>query len=309
MRHAISTILFSVFASSIVTNVNAEGLLDPLNKSKAQHHRGVEGRDLPSLLTNIKEHNRIITDVEFWVSYNGCAANEKACLRYDIVTLKNKDDRKWRFEYNLTRSEYSDAWKDAKNKGMRPLDIEITYFNKPIPNSNPPRYDSLIPIAVVFIENKENYKWSSYSKLTSDELMDKRIKIIEQGKMTLVDLETVREFGKNYSAAIFIKDKKKRDSWYQEISKEQWLGQGLDSLEKGNCPLLINDVPKGYAISWIKDPTCKVKVFTELTVEQLKNKRKNLNKDGYRLFSTERHRNKRRGVIYRKDVEPVRSNG
>jgi hypothetical protein len=294
-RHSggvIGAACFLTISLSAAPSASAEGWLDPPLSGGTQLHRGLDKAGLEALVTTLRESDRIAIDIDA-TKKPGCLEANRQCIQYDVVSTRNADGRKWRLEAALSPEQYDQLWESSTGQKMRPVDIEVTPILYYYQGFDAGRYKDEVKFAALFVENKENLAWVSYSKRTDLQYQDAYNSRVGDQGMTVVDYESYSmEYDRGpYFAVIFVKDKADRTAISQRmLSKDSFETYRSDIMEKGFRPLFVNDVGnERYAVTWLKDPEVDAKVFTALTLDQMNNKNAELTNSGYARVEVDRH--------------------
>jgi CubicO group peptidase (beta-lactamase class C family) len=163
----------------------AQGILDQPSQDLAwESWRDMSESTYEAKLDDLKKKGLRPIDVEI----QGGSSRTYAC-----IWRKNSDSRGWEVRTKLKDSEFSTKWEEMKNKGYRPIDQEAhtvsgtTYFG------------------AIWIDNKENLKWASYRKMTSDEFHEKFEEL--KGKYIPVDVDAYDMGGQIRYSVIWVENK------------------------------------------------------------------------------------------------------
>jgi len=120
-------------------------------------------------------------------------------VKYSGVWQKNTDGRGWRSYRNLTSSQFGERWKEWKDKGYRPIDIDTEVINGKL------RY------SLVMVRNKEGLKWASNRNLTGAQFSEKFN--ARKNSYKPVDIDAVEVNGTMRYSVIWLENKP-RKGWY-----------------------------------------------------------------------------------------------
>jgi len=119
-------------------------------------------------------------------------------VRYAMVWQRN-DGRAWAERRDMTSDQYNQRWKEYRDRGFRPTDVEAYQVGSKM------RY------AGIWIENRENIKWSSWRNMKAEKYGERFEEMSRKGFM-LVDMEAYKTPNGTRFAAI----------WYKNTRNIQW---------------------------------------------------------------------------------------
>jgi CubicO group peptidase (beta-lactamase class C family) len=112
-----------------------------------------------------------------------------SAYRVGSVWQQNTDNRNWRLLRDLTSAQFSDAWNEARDDGLRLVDQETYILN------GTRRW------AGVWIRNVEGYGWASYRGMTRSQLTTRAAEQRTAGRMPIDVDQYVTSDGVRYAAA------------------------------------------------------------------------------------------------------------
>jgi len=201
--------------------------------------------------------------------------------RYSMVWRKNTDNRGWAERRDMSSDRYNQRWREYKDRGWRPLDIE-TY-----------KVGANRRWAGIWVENKENLGWFSNRNLTSQrygELFQER----RRAGYKLIDVEVYRTSNGLRYAGIWVKNHNNaawaqlrnmtRAKYQQEVNSRSAQGFRVVDFEAYNTGNGMR-----YAAIWEKKPGFAWQTRTNRTKTQFANLWREYNDKGYRLVDFERY--------------------
>ena len=145
--------LYLLLISGLPTIAFSQGVLDQPDQELAwESRRDMSDAAYEAKLDELKGKGFRPTDVEVL----GGSSRKYAC-----IWRKNTDGRGWEVRTKLSDSDFSAKWEEMKNKGYRPIDQESHTLNGQ-------QY-----YGAIWMDNKENLKWASFRKMTSEEFSQK----------------------------------------------------------------------------------------------------------------------------------------
>ena len=209
-------------------------------------------------------------------------------IRYSMVWRKNTDGRGWVEFRDLTNSGYKDKWKEYRDKGYRPLDIESYRVN------GKQRY------AGIWVKNKEGYKWSSKRNLTSSQYGD-YFKVQRDMGRRVIDIEAYQTSGGLRYSAIWVQNKE-NIRWVQlrNMSRSAYQKEVTERGKKGYMVVDFESYTSGgkqqYAAIWEKRSGYARQVRTNRSAKDYANLWREYRDRGYRLVDFERDGSKYGGI-------------
>ncbi|WP_221391692.1 serine hydrolase [Dyadobacter sp. NIV53] len=175
-------IVFFFFSYRILS----QGILDqPYGDISWESYRNMGESDYEARLDELLAKDYRPVDVE--ILENGSSR------LYALVSRKNTDGRKWSVRTKLTDSEFSDRAAEMLKSGYRLVDMESH-------NLNGQTY-----YGGIWVENKENYKWMSFRKMTTEAFSD----MVETYKDQFipVDIDAYKIGSTVYYSVIWVENK------------------------------------------------------------------------------------------------------
>ncbi|MBC7776216.1 MAG: serine hydrolase [Phycisphaerae bacterium] len=164
--------------------------------------------------------------------------------KYACIWRKNTDNRAWEVRTKLIDSEFAAKWEEMKNKGFRPIDQEShtvsgkTYYG------------------AIWLENKENLKWASLRKMSSEEFSQK----FEEYKSKYIPVDVdAYEVGGNLLYSVIWVENKDNLSWVEKrnIPKDDFGTQFDEYSGKGyrlySTESYERNGKQEYATIWVKE--------------------------------------------------------
>lgn len=270
-----------------ITNIFAAQTDFAVNKGWYAY-RDLTDSGFSSKFNELRSKGYRMTDVE--------AYQVGSSMRYAMLWEKN-DNRSWAEHRNLTSSQYNAKWRQYRDQGYRPTDIEGYRTD-----SNSTRF------AGVWINNREQYKWVSVRNLSSSAYAEKFQELKNQGYYP-VDLEAYDSSNGLQFAAIWYKHRN-NPIWVQSrnLTRSQYQDAVNQNQQQGFAMVDYEryDTSSGarYAAIWHKGETTKPIVRTNRNELQYANLYREYRDDGYRPVDFERDGNAY-GAIWAKAIPRV----
>lgn len=234
MKSPIFLLLF--FICCLSSKVASQGILDqPDIDLSWESRRDMSEATYEAKLEELKGTGYRPVDVEVL----GGSSRKYAC-----IWRKNNDNRGWEVRTKLTDNEFSTKWDEMKNKGFRPIDQEAhtvsgkTYYG------------------AIWMENKENLKWASFRKLSSEEFSKKFDEY--KDKYIPVDVDAYK-VGNSLLYSVIWVENKDNISWVEKrnISKDDFGPQFDEYSGKGyrlySTESYERNGKQEYATIWVKE--------------------------------------------------------
>ncbi len=213
----------------------------------------------------------IIIDVDAYSTPKG--------IRYAMVWRKNTDKRKWAQYRDMTSDRYHERWKEFKEKGYRPHDIESYQVN------GKQRY------AGIWVQNKEGYAWSSRRDMTAAQYGDYFKSQSEKG-YRVVDIEAYQTSKGLRYAAIWVQNKEKI-KWAQlrDMTRKKYQSE-IDTRSKQGFRVVdyetyVKNEKRLYAAIWEKRSGYAWQTRTNRSEKEFANLWREYRDKGYRLVDFE----------------------
>jgi len=164
--------------------------------------------------------------------------------KYAAIWRKNTDNRGWEVRTKLKDAEFSAKWEEMKNKGYRPIDQEAHTV------SGTDYYGA------IWMENKENLKWASFRRMSSDEFSKKFDEY--KDKYIPVDVDAYEIGGDIRYSVIWVENKDNLD-WVEKrnIPQANFGDQFDDYSGKGyrlySTESYLRNGNQEYATIWVKE--------------------------------------------------------
>lgn len=228
--------ILSIITLFFAPQLSAQGVLDqPAQDLSWESLRDMSEASYEAKLDELKSKGFRPIDVEIL----GGSSRTYAC-----IWRKNTDGRAWAVHTKLTDDEFSDKWEEFKNKGFRPIDQESHTLN------------GKVYYGAIWMENKENLKWASFRKMTSEEFSEKFEE--NKSKYIPVDVDAYEVNGKLLYSVIWVENKDNLD-WIEKRNILQAdFGKQFDEYSgKGYRLYSIESYQRGdhqeYATIWVKE--------------------------------------------------------
>lgn len=202
--------------------------------------------------------------------------------RYAMVWQENQDRRGWAQYRNMTSDRYGERWEEYRDRGWRPVDIEV------YPTSSGLRY------AGIWIENRENLRWSSRRGMTG-ERYGEYFQEQRAAGFRLIDMEIYDTPNGLRYAAIWVENRDNirwlqtrgmtRESYLNHIDERSALGLRVVDFEAYQTSAGMR-----YAAIWQELPAGQgYQLRTDRTQLEFANLWREYRDRGYRLVDFERY--------------------
>ncbi|WP_413167729.1 hypothetical protein ACL6C3_13625 [Capilliphycus salinus ALCB114379] len=234
--------LFTFSTVSFSTSAPASAaLLNDAQELAWASHRDITSAKFSQYFDQYRNQGYLMTDIDAYpISGN---------LRYSMIWRENTDTRGWAEHRDLTSEQYGAKWREYSDKGYRPFDIEAYLVNGQM------RY------AGIWVENKENLRWSSKRNLDS-EAYGKFFQEQSSNGFRLVDVEVYPTNNGLRYAAIWLENRDgiswaqlrgmDRNKYQQEVNERGSKGFHVVDFESYQTPN-----GQRYAAIWEKDGSPK----------------------------------------------------
>lgn len=202
-------------------------------------------------------------------------------MRYSMVWRKNTDGRGWAEHHDMSGASYGQRWREYKDMGYRPLDIESYRVG------NQQRF------AGIWVENREGLGWSSQRGMTSSDYDDYVTEQSDRG-YRIIDVEVYATSSGLRYAAIWVQNSDNiqwaqrrgmtREAYQTEVDARGRNGYSVvdfESYRSGSGQL--------YAAIWERRPGYASRVRTNRTATAFANLWRQYADEGYRLVDFERY--------------------
>ena len=273
-RNALRISAVLAILSPLAEPANA-GYLDMKREIDWASNRDLSSSDFSTRFRNYSKAGYMLIDSDAYPGSGG--------IKYAMIWQKNHDRRKWAALRNMTSDSYHKKWKEFRDKGYRPADIEVY------------KIGSAWRYAGIWVENKERLKWWSRRNMTSAQYGDAFKKRSAEG-YRLVDMEAYQVGNQVKYSAIWVENKP-RVKWAQlrNMTRSSYQKQVTDRAKKGEMVVDYEayQTPSGmrYAAIWNKVPgNVKWTVKTNLNETQFANRWREMRDRGYRIVDFERYK-------------------
>ncbi len=211
-----------------------------------------------------------------------------SALRYSMIWRENTEQRGWAEFRNMSSETYSKKWKEFRDKGYRPHDIESYRIN------GQQKY------AGIWVQNKEGYSWSSKRNLKASEYGE-YFKTQKSKGRRMIDMEAYQTSGGLRYSAIWVQNKE-NISWaqYRDMSRSAYQKKIDDYTKKGyivvDYETYRSNGKRRYAAIWEKRSGYAYQVRTNRTEKEYANLWREYRDEGYRLLDFERQGSDYAGV-------------
>ncbi|MEO1043504.1 MAG: serine hydrolase [Pseudomonadota bacterium] len=272
------TLLLRTIFSALIAIVVSMAMASAAIMKDEKGIKWVSSRDLTSaeFASRFERYSRegyMMIDIDAYPASGG--------TRYSMVWRENTDGRGWAEHRGLTSEGYSQRWRQYRDQGYRPLDIETWGTG------------SRRRWAGIWVENRENLRWASNRGLTH-EAYGAQFAQRSQDGFKLVDMEAYRTSEGMRYAAIWVENRDNRPwaqlrnmtrlRYQQEVDSRSARGFSVVDYE-------AYDTPSGlrYAAIWERKPGFAWQVRTNLTKNRFANLWRSYLDQGYRLIDFERY--------------------
>lgn len=202
-------------------------------------------------------------------------------IRYSMIWRENTDGRGWAEHRGLTSDGYNDRWRQYRDRGFRPHDIETWT------TGSGRRW------AGIWVENREGLRWSSHRGLTHEAYGDLFDEKSDDG-FRLLDMEAYQTGSGMRYAAIWIENKDNRPWAQLRNMTRQRYQQEVDARSANGFRVVDYEAyqtPTGlrYAAIWERKPGFAWQTRTNRTRTQFANLWRQYRDEGYRLVDFERY--------------------
>ncbi len=200
-------------------------------------------------------------------------------LKFSGVWQKNTDGRKWRSYRNLTGQQFGQRWKNLKDKGYRPIDIDTEVINGKV------RY------SLIMVQNKEGLKWASNRNLTLAQFTEKFN--ARKNSYKPVDIDAVEIDGSLRYSVIWLENKPKQGWYLHRNMTPAAYGQKFQQYRRSGYRVTDLDCYRRngkltYAAVWEKNkPGRGWAANREMSAQGFKNQWKRNNDKGMRIVDVE----------------------
>lgn len=292
---AIATIAATI-GLTFASTAQAEGYLQPFIDGQNNLHRNITGDDLDAFATTLRESGRLVIDIEM-ENIVQCTAHAPRCLRFHLVSAPNPDNRGWDIVAAVSKEDYSNRWNTNRDRGYRPTDIETA--QKHVVNAGGRGGTTRVYYAGLWVENRENLTWASFSEIDRDEFNKQFRERVRNGPMVLVDYEA-SGFNNRNVAAIFVRPRADhRTSRWRPSASEFASDASRVFSPDGGWPLYMRP-GSTLDMTLRQDGVREARVFTALNDQQLENRLRAARNDGFQLVDIERNADKWLTVFLRR---------
>lgn len=279
MFHALRWIVFSLLSSLLLTTDVFSAQTDYRENVGWYAYRDLTSSNFSQRFSELSNDGFRMTDVDAYQTDEG--------MRYSMMWEKN-DGRGWAEHRNMSSDSYYAKWKQYRDKGYRPTDVE-GYMN-----------GSSLQFAGIWIENQENISWYSYRNMT-DESYGVKFSELSKSGYYLVDMEAYNTpYGLRYAAIWYRNDNNIAWAQYRNMSRERY--QEEVDLRSSLGYVMVDyetyqyNGREVYAAIWHKDDSPGRYIRTNRSELQYANYFRQYRDDGYRPVDFEREGDRYGGI-------------